>query len=239
MQTRHFLVSTLVFGAALLARPVAAAPIDAVAVLVATADSPGAEVEGLDRHDDHAQGHDDHGHGGGIRWVSPIVGNDGKTGVLWLLINFGVLMWLLNRLLFTPLRRRQVEQHTRLRDELGNATRAREEAESIISEYRGRVARLDQEIAELLADAKARAEADRREIIAAAEREAARIQAAARAAAEREAEQTRRTIEQEVLDRAIAKAEQILRQRIVSTDQQRMVDDYVQRLDRTDLGGVA
>lgn len=239
MQSRRFIAGGFLTGLLFIASPVAAAPAHATAALVAMADEPGAEVEGLDRHDDHAQGHDAHGHGGGIRWVSPILGNDGKTGVLWLLINFGVLMWLLNRLLFTPLRRRQVEQHTRLSAELGTATRAREEAESIIREYRGRMDRLDAEVAEILAGAKARAESDRREIIAAAEREADRIQAAARAAAEREAEQTRRAIEQEVLDRAIAKAEQILRQRIVATDQHRMVDDYVQRLDHLDLGGVA
>lgn len=183
--------------------------------------------------------HDDPEHGGGIRWMSPIFGNEGKTGLIWLLINFAVLMWLLNRILFVPLRRRQSTQHDKLKQELQTATQAREEAEAIIREYRARMERVDAEATEIIADAKARAEVARQEIIAGAEREAKRIQDAARAAAERDADLTRRTIEDEVLGRAIDKAEQLLRARIQPTDQNSMVDDYIARLEPMDLRGGA
>ena len=62
-----------------------------------------------------------------------------------------------------------------------------------------------------MADAKARAEADRKRIIEAAEQEAERIRAVAVAAAEREADVRRRQLEAELVDRAVARAEELLR----------------------------
>ncbi|HET6582413.1 MAG TPA: hypothetical protein VFG69_03175, partial [Nannocystaceae bacterium] len=92
---------------------------------------------------------------------------------------------------------------------------------------KGRLARLDAEAAELLADAKARADADRKRIVAAAEQEAERIRATAIATAEREADVRRRQLEAELVDRAVARAEEVLRKQFTASDQARMVDEYV------------
>jgi F-type H+-transporting ATPase subunit b len=176
-------------------------------------------------------------HGGGLVWVTwPPWGDHGKTGIVWLLINFAVLMYILEKLLFRKLRARTAEKHDLIKGELTRATEARNEAESLIREYRDRVARLDGEIEELMADAKKRADADRVAVIAAAEEEGERIKLAAKAAAEREAASRRRAIENEIVERAVDRAEQIIRQRIAPVDQSRMLDDYIGQLDRIDLG---
>jgi ATP synthase F0 subunit b len=177
-------------------------------------------------------------HGGGIVWVTwPPWGDQGKTGVVWLFINFVILMYILEKLLFSKLRAKNAAKHDVIKAELGRATEARTEAESIIREYKDRMSRLDAEIEELTADAKKRADADRAAIIAAAEEEAERIKASARSAAEREAASRRRAIENEIVDRAIERAEQIIRQRIAPADQSRMLDDYIGQLDKVNLGG--
>jgi F-type H+-transporting ATPase subunit b len=168
----------------------------------------------------------EHG-GGGIVWISPIFGNTGKTGLLWILINFVVLMWILEKLLFSKLRARTASKHDAIKSELDSATSAREQAEAILGEIKSRLARLDAEEKELLADAKSRAEADRKRIIEAAEKEGERIRAAALAAAEREAEVRRRQLESELVDRAVTRAEELLRKQFTPSDQARMVDDYV------------
>lgn len=176
-------------------------------------------------------------HGGGLVWVSwPPWGDHGKTGVVWLFINFAILMYILERLLFRKLRARTAEKHDLIKAELTRATEARSEAESLIAEYRGRMSRLDGEIEELMADAKKRADADRAAIIAAAEEEAERIKASATAAAEREAASRRRHIENEIVERAVERAEQLIRQRIAPADQSRMVDDYIGQLEKVELG---
>jgi len=179
----------------------------------------------------------DASHGGGIEWVTPIFGNTGKIGLVWSFINFAVLLWILNKLLFQPLIKRTAEKHDTVKAEIDKATAAREEAEAVLAEYKGRIARLDDEIAELMADAKTKAEADRKRMVEAAEREAEQIKATARSVAEREANARRRQLEAEIVDRAVERAEALIRQKITPADQRSMVDRYVDQLSSVDFGG--
>ncbi|MBV1857088.1 MAG: ATP synthase F0 subunit B [Nannocystaceae bacterium] len=166
---------------------------------------------------------------------NPFAGEE-KTALVWLFINFAVLMLILNKLLFVPLRRKTAAKHDDIKSSLEKATAAHEEATSIISEYRGRMEKLDDEIAELKANAKKRAENDRKSIIEAAEAEALRIKESATAAAERDAEGRRKDLENEILDRALERAEAAIRKTIAAGDQRRMADDYVQGLAGMKLG---
>jgi F-type H+-transporting ATPase subunit b len=177
-------------------------------------------------------------HDGGIVWVSPVFGNDGKMGLLWILINFAVLMWLLEKLLFSKLRAKQAAKSDAIKSELDRASQARKEAEAIMTDVRARLSKLDTEVGEILDEAKARAEADRTRILEAAAAEAERIKASARASAEREAELRRREVEAEILDAAVARAEVMLRSRIGAADQTRMVDDFVTQLAKAPLGSL-
>jgi F-type H+-transporting ATPase subunit b len=173
----------------------------------------------------------------GIEWVTPVFGNTGKLGLLWSFVNFAVLLWILEKILFKPLRNRTRTKHDTVKAEIDKATAAREEAEGVLAEVRGRLDRLDAEIAELMADAKAKAEADRARILEAARREAAQITAAAQAVAEREAAARRRQLEAEIVDRAVARAEALLASKITPADQRTMVDRYVEQLSAVDFGG--
>lgn len=178
-------------------------------------------------------------HGGGIEWVTPIFGGTGKLGLLWILINFAVLMYLLEKLLFSKLRASTARKHEDAKTELDRATTAREKAEATLAEYETRLQKLETEISELLAEAKTRAEADRTRIVEEAKVEAEQIKAAARAAAEREAESMRRDLEAEVVDRAVARAEALIKQQIGPSDQRAMVDDFIGRLAGVELSGPA
>lgn len=183
----------------------------------------------------HTGAHGD-GHDGGIVFFNDPFAGEEKTGIIWLLINFAALMFVLNKLLFQPLIRKTAAKHDDIKLSLEKATAARMEAESIISEYRGRMEKLDDEIAELKAGAKKRAESDRAKIIEAAQAEAQRIKDAAKAAAERDAESRRKALENEILDRALERAEATIRKAIGTTDQRRMVDDFVGSLGGVKLG---
>jgi ATP synthase F0 subunit b len=178
-----------------------------------------------------------HGDHAGIEWVTPVFGHSGKLGLVWSFINFAVLLWILEKILFKPLRSRTRDKHDTVKAEIDKATVARQEAEGVLAEYRDRLDRLDAEIAELMADAKAKAEADRVRIIDAAKREAEQITSTAHATAEREAAARRRQLEAEIVDRAVARAEAILRSKITPADQRTMVDRYVDQLGAVDLGG--
>lgn len=174
-------------------------------------------------------------HGGTIEWITPIFGHDGNTGLLWVIINFVVLLWLLEKLLFSKLRARTREKHDTIKGEIDRAQAAREEAEALVSDYQARIGRLEGEIEELMQDAKRRAEIEREKIVTAAQAEAERIREAAVAAAEREAERRRRQIENEIVDRALERAESTIRQRMTTSDQRRMVGDYIGQLGELDF----
>lgn len=178
------------------------------------------------------------GHDEGIVWISPVFGNTGKMGLLWILLNFAVLMWLLEKLLFSKLRAKTAAKSDAIKSELDRASAARKEAESIMTDVRSRLSKLDTEVGEILDEAKARAEADRTRIVDAALAEAERIKAAARAGAEREAELRRREVEAEILDAAVARAEVMLKARMNAADQTRMVDDFVTQLSGAQLGSL-
>ena len=178
-------------------------------------------------------------HGGGIEWITPVFGHSGKIGLLWILINFAVLMWLLEKLLFSKLRASTKVKHDSAKTELQRATEAREQAEATLKKYESRLSGLEKEIGELMAEAKVRAEADRKRIVEAAEHEAAQIKASAIATAEREAGAMRRKLETEIVDRAVERAEKLIRERIGGADQTRMVDQFVTRLGSIDLTGNA
>jgi len=179
-----------------------------------------------------------HGHEGGIEWITPLFGSEGKIGLVWMLINFAVLLWLLEKLLFSKLRARTAVKHDSIKSELDKAKAARKEAETVLADVRGKLDGLDKTVAEVLAEAKSRAEGDRTRILAAAEQEATRIRAAARASAEREAESRRRQLEAEIVDRAVARAEELVRARIDMVDQKRMVDEFVGQIPKAELGAV-
>jgi len=190
-------------------------------------------------HDAAHGGHGGHeaAHDNGIVWVSDIFGNEGKTGLLFTLINFGLLLYLLDKLLFSKLRASTRAKHETVKSELARATEAHQEAKSMVEDYRTKLDGLAKESEALMAEAKERAESDRKRIIDAANREAEQIRTSAIAAAERDAESHRRRLEAEVVDRAVERAEKLIRERIGAPDQARMVDAYVGHIATVDFSG--
>lgn len=178
---------------------------------------------------DHAGGHGHHNTFSDVLWVGGFQ-TDGKTPVIWLVLNFVVLMFLLERVLFGNLRRRHGEKRANIKGEVERASAARTEAEALMAEYKAKLDKLDGEIDAVLAEARKRADADRARILAEAEKEAEKIRESARAAADREAAARRRTLEREVVEQALAKAESAIRAQFGAADQRRMVDEYVQEV---------
>lgn len=172
-----------------------------------------------------------------IEWITPVFGHSGSLGLVWAFINFAILAWILEKIMFSKLRARTRDKHDAVKKEIDEATSAKQEAQDVLAEYKGKIDALDAEIESLMSDAKERAEADRKRIIADAEREAEQIKASAKASAEREAAARRRQLEAEIVDRAIDKAEALLRSKMSPTDQRGMVDRYVDQLASVDFGG--
>lgn len=185
--------------------------------------------------DAHAPAHG----GGGIKWIGDGFlggpGEDGRTGYLILLINFAVLMLVLNKLLFRKLRRDNAEASASIQLELERATKARAEAEALVQEYDTKLTALESEVASIRASATASAEAERKRIIAAAERAAEGIKHAATRAAERESARVRAEIEREIATQALDRAEAAIRSSFGGTDQRRLIDAWIADVSATKM----
>ncbi len=160
---------------------------------------------------------------------------DPRPGLGFLLINFAVLLGLLEVVLFRNLRGMHAEKRAAIKDQLDKASAARKEAEKIIAEYRGKVDSLDEEVESLMSQAEKRAKDDYARIVEEAKVEAEKIKAAARAQAEREAKMRVAKIEAEVVDQALAAAEKALRQQFGAAEQRKAIDDYVSEIGDADL----
>ena len=193
--------------------------------------SPEAHGEAGGHGAEHGAEHGAHVGNQGIKWIGDGFlggpGEDGRTGFLIILINFAALLLVLNKLLFSNLRKANAEKSDAIRLELERATEARNTAEELVKEYETKLSALEVEIGEIRSTAKAQAEAEHARIIAEAHEQAKKIKIAAERAAEREAARQRTQIENEIVDQALARAEEAIRKSFGGSDQRRLVDAWI------------
>jgi F0F1-type ATP synthase membrane subunit b/b' len=178
-------------------------------------------------------------HAAGIKWWGDGFlggpGEDGRTGFLLIILNFVVLLLLLNKILFKNLRSANAEASDAIRLELERATKARAEAEALVIEYETKLSALETEVEEIRAQAKASAEAEYARIVAEAEGQAVKIEKAAIDAGEREAARRRTELENEIVESALARAESAIRSSFGAADQRRLVDAWIDEVSSTEI----
>jgi F-type H+-transporting ATPase subunit b len=187
----------------------------------------------------HAAGGEHGGHGGGgcadMEWVALQPDEQGRVGFLWVIVNFVVLMLVLNKLLFSKLRAGHARDRERIKGELERATEAREKAEALLDKYKAKLDKLEDEVKEIKDSARTTAEAEKKKILEGAKADAEKIKAGATTAAELESERRRKELEGEIVDRAVEAAEKAIRAQFGAADQRKMVDDYVGEVAQVDL----
>jgi len=177
------------------------------------------------------------GHGGaahavhdGITLFNWPSAEDPRIGLGYLVINFVVLAFLIHRLILRKLVDDNVTRHDDIKRQVEEAARNLSDAKAGLVDFKARMDRVDAESKQILDAARTAAEADRARLLAEAEQEVLRFKAAAMAAAQREVDLRRAEIEAELVDRAIARAGELLAARITDSDQGRLVDDYAVEL---------
>jgi F-type H+-transporting ATPase subunit b len=148
--------------------------------------------------------------------------------VLNLVLLVGVLVWF-GRL---PVRQFFGERRHRVREDLESSARLLSEAEARLAEWQAKLASLDAEIAEAHATSHRLAEAERERILAEARSSAERIRRDATTAVDQELRRARASLRAEAADLALELAERILREELTGADRERLVAEFVERLER-------
>jgi F-type H+-transporting ATPase subunit b len=147
------------------------------------------------------------------------------------LVNFSIFVYLLSR--FWPtIRNVMIERRSVVREALEKAQRARHEAEALRAEWQQRLDKLAGELESMLQQARSDIAAERDQILAAARATAEAIQRDAERTAENELRQAREQLRAEVAQQALAIAERIAPERLTSADQARFVADFVSGVNR-------
>lgn len=143
------------------------------------------------------------------------------------LLNFLLLLYILNRFLFTPLLARMDERGSKIEKGLEDAEAAARDRELARAEREAAVAEARKESADMLARANKIAEDTRNEILNDARTEAERVTTRAREEIVAEKDRAMAELRAQVADLALAAAGKLVRSEMDGPTQRRLVEEFL------------
>jgi len=153
-----------------------------------------------------------------------------NTTTLIQVVNFLILIALLSRFLFAPLKKFLAERAEGIEKALAEAKLAREATAKAREEYRAQILATQREAAALREQAQREVEAERQRLLKASRDEAQRVLDDAKAAIEMETKRARASLRDEVVTLSLAAAERLLGRAMTTEDQKRLAEQYVREL---------
>jgi F-type H+-transporting ATPase subunit b len=149
------------------------------------------------------------------------------VGLVFQVINFLLLLYLLNRFLFKPLLARMDERSAKIEKGLEDAETAARDRELARAEREAAVGEARKEAAEMLARANKIAEDTRNEILTDARTEAEKVTQRAREEINAEKEKAMSELRSQVADLALDAAAKLVRSDMNATTQRRLVEEFL------------
>ncbi len=146
---------------------------------------------------------------------------------LWQLLAFAGLVYLLNRLLFKPIRKTLDERAERIRESMEEAERIKQQALRADEEYQARQEEARREAAGIIARAREEARQERERILQQAEAEARQRRADAEAQIELERRDMLRQARQQVAGLAVLAAGRIIGEELDGARHRRLAEEQV------------
>jgi F-type H+-transporting ATPase subunit b len=131
---------------------------------------------------------------------------------------------------FLAARRRAVEEG------MAEGARIKAEAEAKHREYSARLAQLDNEVAKLRAEMRDAADKEKARILEETENRVKRLKQETDRLIEQQMQQLHTDVMREVIDTAVASAEQVLKDKLNAQDQQRLAREYLVQINKTAKG---
>ena len=148
---------------------------------------------------------------------------------LMILINVAILYFILKRFFWEKVRTFMLDRQAAVQDAFDSAEAINRRADEKMQNYSRRIANVEEESREIIRNAKARAEAQAKDIVENAHKEASDIIAKAERTIEIEREKATSEMRQEIAALAIMAAEQIVEKEISSTGQEAIVDEVINK----------
>ena len=159
-------------------------------------------------------------------------GAKGWTTTDWFrLMNFTVLAIALVFLLRKPLSQALGARIKGIKDQLEDLEARKTEAEKQLAEYNEKLSRLEKESEKIVEDYIKQGYEAKARILKEAESAAEKLQIQARRNIEHEFKQAKLKLQEEIFETSLAKAEEIIKGKISGEDQDRLVDEYLRKVE--------
>ena len=171
---------------------------------------------------------------GALVWLWPgqsVWAAGSSTFTLSIIVNFVLLVVGLVYVLRKPIGEALTGRHDGVKKAVDEAEELRRKVERMVKEYEAKLANLDTEMAQILAEAKAAGEKERQEILARAQRMADKIREDAARRAKKEMDKMRNELEQDLVAQAIQEALTLLRKRVSEKDHQVFTQHLITHLE--------
>jgi F-type H+-transporting ATPase subunit b len=143
------------------------------------------------------------------------------------IINFGIILWLLQMFLYKPLLRMMAERKEKIRKGLEDADKAREALAGAQTEYQKRIDEARKEGQGIIAQATQSADRAREEILAEARVEAQKVVAKAKEELEYERKRVLAELRQEVASLAVLAAGRVIKRELDDKSHRQLVEDFL------------
>ena len=148
-------------------------------------------------------------------------------------VNTVALIGLLIYFVRKPMAKFFFERKAQISRDLEEAKEQRDKAEALLTEYKKKLAGMEQELGKLRAELVKSADAESAKITANAEKMAGGMVEAAKLAAEQEVRKARATLKNEAVAMAVQLAESLIREKINDADRKKIVEEYLVKVGGT------
>ncbi len=159
-------------------------------------------------------------------------GSKGWTSTDWFrVMNFTVLVVALVFVLRKPLSQALGARIKGIKNQLEDLEARKAEAEKQLMGYREKLSRLEKESEKIVEDYIRQGNEAKARILKEAESAAEKLQAQARRNIDHEFEQAKLKLQEEIFEKSLVKAEEIMKSKISAEDQNRLVDEYLKKVE--------
>ena len=159
-----------------------------------------------------------------------------NTTMLWQLVNFFILLFLLRKFLYSPIKGMLDRRADQINGDLDSAEARRKEAEELKAEYEQKLKNAHSEAQEIVDNAETRANKKAKNIINEAEEKAENLKAKKLEEIEQAKKEAAAELRDSVADYTVLAANKLIREQLDEDKHQQMIMDFIDQLDKEKLG---
>ena len=150
--------------------------------------------------------------------------------LLWRTLNFAALLFILIKFGAKPIANTLRNRRSAITDQFADVEARRAEADRAYREFEKKLSTIDQDINEIIENAKAQGQAEKERIIEEAKQAAADIKRQAEMAVQHELALAKLNLREEVANQAVLMAEELIKKNLHQDDQVKLIENYLEKV---------